>query len=44
MALDNYADFQAAIADQIVRTDLTNQIIDCITLFEVEASRELFCR
>lgn len=42
MALDNYADFQAAIADQIVRTDLTNQIIDCITLFEAEAARELF--
>ena len=42
MALDTYADFQAAIADQIVRTDLTTQIVDCITLFEVEASRELF--
>lgn len=42
MALDNYADFQAAIADQLVRTDLTNQIIDCCTLFEAEASRELF--
>ena len=42
MSLDNYTDFQAAIADQIVRSDLTNQIIDCITLFEAEAARELF--
>ena len=42
MALDTYVNFQAAIADQIVRSDLTNQIIDCITLFEVEANRELF--
>jgi hypothetical protein len=42
MALTTYATFQAAIADQIVRSDLTSQIIDCITLFEVEASRELF--
>jgi hypothetical protein len=42
MALDNYANFQAAIADHLARPDLTNQIIDCITLFEAEASYELF--
>lgn len=42
MALDNYADFQAAIADQLARTDLTTQIVDCITLFEAEAAKELF--
>jgi hypothetical protein len=42
MALNSYANFQAAVADQLARTDLTNQIIDCITLFEAEASYELF--
>lgn len=42
MALDNYSDFQAAIADQLARTDLTSQIVDCITLFEAEAAFELF--
>jgi hypothetical protein len=42
MALDNYVDFQAAISDQLARPDLTTQIIDCITLFECEASYELF--
>lgn len=42
MALDNYVDFQAAIADQLARVDLTTQIVDCITLFEAEASNQLF--
>ncbi len=42
MSLDTYANFQAAIADQLARTDLTSQIVDCITLFEAEAARELF--
>lgn len=42
MALDTYANFKTAIADQLVRTDLTSQIVDCITLFEAEASSELF--
>ncbi len=42
MALDTYANFQAAIADHLIRTDLTSQIVDCITLFEAEASQELF--
>ncbi len=41
MALDTYANFQAAIADHLVRTDLTSQIVDCITLFEAEAANEL---
>ncbi len=42
MALDTYANFKAAIADHLIRTDLTTQIVDCITLFEAEASNELF--
>ena len=42
MSLNSYANFQAAIADQLARSDLTSQIADCITLFEAEASYELF--
>ena len=42
MALNSYANFQAAIADQLARSDLGTQIADCITLFEAEASYELF--
>ncbi len=42
MSLDTYANFQAAIADHLIRTDLTTQIVDCITLFEAEAANELF--
>ena len=42
MALNSYANFQTAIADQLARTDLGSQIADCITLFEAEASYELF--
>jgi len=42
MALNTYANFQTAIADHLTRSDLTSQIVDCITLFEAEASWELF--
>jgi hypothetical protein len=42
MSLGTYAQFQAAIADQLARSDMTSQIVDCITLFEAEAARELF--
>lgn len=42
MALNSYVNFQAAIADQLARTDLGPQITDCITLFEAEAAYELF--
>src|SRR5271154_1869863 len=42
MSLSSNANFQAAIADQLARTDLGTQIPDCITLFEAEASYELF--
>jgi hypothetical protein len=42
VSLDTYANFQAAIADQLARSDLTTQIVDCIALFEAEASFELF--
>lgn len=36
MALDNYADLQAAVARDLFRTDLTNQIIDWIFMREQE--------
>jgi hypothetical protein len=42
MSLDTFANFKAAIADKLARSDLTSQIVDCITLFEAEASYELF--
>jgi len=42
MALDNYTDFQAAIADQLARADMTTQIVDCVALFEAEAANQLF--
>ncbi len=42
MALDTFANFKTAIADQLARGDLTSQIPDCITLFESDASYELF--
>lgn len=42
MALNTNANFQAAITDQLARSDLTSQIVDCITLFESEALREVF--
>ena len=42
MSLNSYGNFEAAIADQLARTDLGSQITDCITLFEAEAAYELF--
>ncbi len=42
MSLDTYANFKTAIADQLARSDLTSQIVDCIRLFEAEALMELF--
>lgn len=34
MALSNYTELKAAVADLINRTDLTNQIVDAVTLCE----------
>ena len=42
MPVSNYAQIQALIADILARSDLTSQTIDAITLFEAEASYELF--
>lgn len=42
MALNNYANLQAAIADRVDRDDLTNQIIDAITLVEAQCNDTLF--
>ncbi len=42
MPVNNYANIQSLIADVLARTDLTSQIQDSITLFEAEASYELF--
>ena len=42
MSVNSYASIQALIADALARTDLTNQIVDAITLFEAEAAYELF--
>lgn len=36
MPLSTYTELKAAVADVANRTDLTNQIIDCITLAEME--------
>lgn len=36
MALDTYTALKAAVADLANRTDLTTQIVDCITLAEAE--------
>lgn len=44
MALETYADLQAAVAKWLNRKDLTTQIPDFIRLAEVEMSRELHCR
>lgn len=41
MALSNYSELQAAIADWLNRTDLTNQIKDFIRLAEARFSREV---
>lgn len=42
MPVNNYANIQALIADNLARQDLTSQIQDAITLFEAEAASELF--
>lgn len=42
MSVNSYASIQALVADALARSDLTLQIIDAITLFEAEASYELF--
>lgn len=42
MPFTSNADLNAAIADQLARSDLTSQIPDFVTLFECEANRDLF--
>lgn len=42
MPVNSYVNIEAAIADILARNDLTNQIVDAITLFEAEAAYELF--
>ncbi len=42
MPFTTYVELNAAIADQLARSDLTAQIPDFVTLFEAEANRELF--
>ena len=44
MSFSSYANFQAAVADQLARNDLTTQIVDFITLFEAYAARKLQVR
>jgi len=44
MAIANYTDLKAAIASWIVRTDLTTQIPDFITLYEADANRRIRIR
>jgi len=41
MALSTYSELQASVADWINRSDLTTQIVDCITLAETEINRWL---
>jgi hypothetical protein len=41
MALSNYSELQAAVADWLNRTDLTNQIKDFIRLAEARFNREV---
>lgn len=43
MALANYTDLKAAIADYLARSDLTSAIADFITLAEAKFNRELRC-
>ena len=42
MPVNNYANIQALIQDALARSDLSSQTTDAITLFEAEASFELF--
>lgn len=41
MALETYSELQASVADWLKRSDLTTQIVDCITLAETEICRWL---
>jgi hypothetical protein len=41
MALANYSDLQASVADWLERSDMTAVIVDCITLAEARLNREL---
>lgn len=42
MPLSTYQELKAAVADYLIRDDLTSQIIDFITLAEAELNRTLF--
>jgi hypothetical protein len=44
MALSNYTELKAAVASWIVRTDLTTQIPDFISLYEADANRRIRIR
>lgn len=44
MALATYSDLRSAVADWLARTDLTDRIVDFITLAEARINRELRCR
>lgn len=44
MALANYTDLKASVADWLHRTDLTTQIVDFITLAESRINRDLNSR
>lgn len=44
MALATYDDLRSAVADWLARTDLTDRIVDFITLAEARINRELRCR
>ena len=41
MALSTYSDLKASVADWLNRTDLTNQVVDFISLAEAEMKRRL---
>jgi hypothetical protein len=41
MALVNYTDLQAAVANWMHRSDMTSQIVDFITMAEIRVSRDL---
>lgn len=44
MALTTYTELRAAVADYLARSDLTNAIVDFITLAEAKLNGELRCR
>lgn len=41
MSLSTYSELQAALARLLIRTDITTNIVDYITLFEAQANRRL---